>query len=167
MTKLDLGCGLHKRPGFIGIDKKPFSGVDMVMDLETALPIESNSVDYIYSRHCFEHVVFLDNLIDELYRICKNKAIIEIIVPHFCTSYRYYDHIRGFQFRSLIRYEVGHFDKEIDYFRCIFRGFIGSPFSGLFSKFYRLYEKTFISYFVRCGSVKIIFEVVKPLKENR
>ena len=33
MLKIDLGCGTNKRPGFFGVDRRAFDGVDGVTDL--------------------------------------------------------------------------------------------------------------------------------------
>jgi SAM-dependent methyltransferase len=81
--KIDLGCGSSKRPGFIGIDISPAPGVDHILDIvRDPLPFGDNSVDHVYSSHCFEHLVSPINILSEIGRVCKDDATIEICVPY-------------------------------------------------------------------------------------
>ncbi len=85
--KLNMGCGNNKRPGYINVDVAPGCQPDIVCDLETLpWPWESDSVDEVVFNHSLEHLgqssrTFL-GMMKELYRICKDKARIEITVPH-------------------------------------------------------------------------------------
>ncbi|CEJ96027.1 hypothetical protein BGLT_07006 [Caballeronia glathei] len=83
MVKVDLGCGLAKSPGFIGVDRAPMPGVDVVADLNKRLPFEDDSVDLIVASHSLEHVADITATMKELYRICKHGAQICIIAPYF------------------------------------------------------------------------------------
>lgn len=83
MIWLDLGCGPSKRPGSIGIDIEPMPGVDHVVDFNTQpLPFEDGSVDGIFSSHCFEHVAHPRNILNEMLRVCKNEARVELWMPY-------------------------------------------------------------------------------------
>jgi len=84
--KLDIGCGDNKREGFIGIDIIPLSEVDIVTNIEDGIPIKNNVVNYIYTSHVLEHTENLNNIMNELWRICTNNAIIEIYVPYYKSS---------------------------------------------------------------------------------
>lgn len=78
---LDLGCGSQKRPGFLGVDRRPFPGVDGITDLtqkhwlfdrpqlgsvklvaattadgRTRFMLPDNSVAEAYSSHFLEHL---------------------------------------------------------------------------------------------------------------
>jgi SAM-dependent methyltransferase len=80
-----LGCAFRKPKGAIGIDIRPFEGVDHVLDLEKdILPFEDNSIDVIKSDHIFEHLGdgFLF-CIDECFRVLKPTGVLEISVPNF------------------------------------------------------------------------------------
>mgnify|MGYP001206309351 CR=1 FL=1 len=84
---LNLGCGNKILPGFVNVDKFNVYEVDIVHDLEVfPYPFEDNSVDIILLSHVLEHIGqtpdIFNNIIRELYRICKNDAKIEINVPH-------------------------------------------------------------------------------------
>ena len=58
--RLDLGCGQCPRVGFYSLDQLGIEGVDAVCDLNEPLHlIPDDSVEYIYSRHAFEHITEL------------------------------------------------------------------------------------------------------------
>ena len=85
--KLNLGSGSKILKGYVNVDKFQYYNPDVVHDLEKfPYPFEDNSVDEILLSHVLEHIgqnpdVF-NNIVKELYRICKNNSIIDIRVPH-------------------------------------------------------------------------------------
>lgn len=80
---VELGCGKTKQAGFIGVDRYPFEGVDIVADLNGTFPFEDSSVDVIYTSHALEHLDSLENTVKEMYRICRDNAICIVLVPYF------------------------------------------------------------------------------------
>lgn len=91
-TKLDLGCGSNKQPGFFGVDRKKFPGVDHVMDLgDGRWPWASNSIEEAYCSHFIEHLTWPERVhfFNELYRVLKKGAKVTLILPHWCSN-RYY-----------------------------------------------------------------------------
>ena len=85
--KLNLGCGSNILANYTNLDKFDYYKPNVVHDLEiTPYPFEDNSVDEILMSHILEHIGqdpnIFNNIIKELYRICKNKSIIDIRVPH-------------------------------------------------------------------------------------
>lgn len=89
---VELGCGRKKTPGYIGIDRFPLPGVDIVADLNEGLPLEDNSIDIVYASHSLEHLNDISNIMSEIYRICKHKAIVHIRAPYFMTSLNIANH---------------------------------------------------------------------------
>ncbi len=90
MKILDLGCGKMKIKGFIegdvvvGLDSRKLPGVDVVWNIEeTPLPFSNNEFDYVNCSHILEHVQNFIPLMEELYRIIKNKGVIHIEVPNY------------------------------------------------------------------------------------
>jgi hypothetical protein len=83
--KLNLGCGHRPKPGWVNVDKYP--PAEQLQDLEILpWPWADNSVEEVLLCHVLEHLgqspnVFL-KIMQELYRICRNGAVITIIVPH-------------------------------------------------------------------------------------
>lgn len=82
MLRLDLGCGSNKEAGFLGVDRVNLPGVDVVTDLNSPLPFESDSVDLVYASHSLEHVSDLMATMREIYRICKHGAQVCIVAPY-------------------------------------------------------------------------------------
>src|SRR5262245_13129486 len=92
--KLDLGCGDDKKDGFIGVDRRPFKGVDHVVDLgNDRWPFEDNSVAEARASHFLEHLTAKErtNFVNELYRVLEVGGTCEIICPHWSSSRAYGD----------------------------------------------------------------------------
>lgn len=88
MLKLDLGCGISKRDGFVGVDSLSLQGVDVVHNLTSyPYPFENDIVDEIWMDNVLEHIPQPINVIEEIYRISKNGAKITIAVPYFRSFY--------------------------------------------------------------------------------
>lgn len=90
--KLDLGCGKRKKDGFIGVDSRPFDGVDAICDLGTAKwPWLDDTVDEVYCSHMVEHLTWPQRIhfFNELHRVMKKGAKAQIITPH-PLSIRFY-----------------------------------------------------------------------------
>lgn len=84
--KLDLGCGIHKTEGYIGVDKVAFENVDIAYDLtKFPYPALDESIDHIITRHTLEHFDWADviKIMNECHRILKPNMEMEIIVPLF------------------------------------------------------------------------------------
>ena len=86
MIKLNLGSGNKKYSGFINIDDDPNTNPDYLINLDDInihLPFEDSSVDEIKAHHILEHIGdgYIP-LLKEIYRICKNGALIDVLVPH-------------------------------------------------------------------------------------
>ena len=81
--KLNLGCGSNILSSYTNLDKFDYYKPDIVHDLEIfPYPFKNDSVDEVLLSHVLEHIgqdpnVF-NNIIKELYRICKHNSIIEI-----------------------------------------------------------------------------------------
>jgi acetyltransferase-like isoleucine patch superfamily enzyme/SAM-dependent methyltransferase len=80
-VRIDLGCGSRKAPGFIGVDIFPAPGVDIVADLATAFPFEDSSVDVVRAHDFIEHLTDRLRTMNEIWRICKDGALVDLFVP--------------------------------------------------------------------------------------
>ena len=91
--KLDLGAGKRKKEGFIGVDSRPFEGVDQVADLTKPWPWDHNSVDEVHCSHMLEHLTPKERIhfANELFRVLKPGAKATIITPHFGSVRAYGD----------------------------------------------------------------------------
>jgi predicted SAM-dependent methyltransferase len=103
--KLDLGCGVQKREGFIGVDMNPNSDADVICDLEIApYPFHDDSIAEINSDHCVEHLEDLSLFLGEIHRISKPGARIRLVFPHYSRSWFSTQHKRAYGINILHHY---------------------------------------------------------------
>lgn len=92
--KLDIGCGPNKRPGYLGVDRFRFSGVDFVCDLgKDKLPCGDNTVEEIHASHFLEHLNAEERvyLMNEAYRVLERGGKFIIICPYWASGRAYGD----------------------------------------------------------------------------
>ena len=122
-SALNLGCGRKHRAGAVNLDRTPASNPDVVHDLDvTPWPFADNRFDQVYAFDVIEHLADVVAAMEELHRICRNGASIEISVPHFSSgnaftdpthrhffsrfSFDYFDSSHEFAFYSEARFRV-------------------------------------------------------------
>ena len=89
---LDLGCGSAKYPGAVGVDISPDTDADIVHDLDRfPYPIEDDSFDQILLQDVLEHVAEPIRMFEELHRIARPGARIQLRTPHFSSVLAYGD----------------------------------------------------------------------------
>jgi len=85
--KLNLGCGFDRRDSYVNVDNQPLCEPDQLADLEEfPWPFETESATEVVLSHVLEHLgetteVYF-KIIQELYRICANGALVTVTVPH-------------------------------------------------------------------------------------
>jgi len=86
--KLNLGAGGDIRPkgdGWVNIDIRPLSGIDLVLNLEKEkLPYDDNSVDYVMAKDIIEHFGWRETnrILKELHRVLKSGCQIYVQCPN-------------------------------------------------------------------------------------
>jgi predicted SAM-dependent methyltransferase len=107
--KLNLGCGLDKKKGYVNCDVSSGVNPDKVVDLEKKLPFKNNSVDEIIASHVLEHIVNFVPLMHEFHRICKKGVKIKIMVPFYASCEQATDptHVRTFTPFTFNYFNVG------------------------------------------------------------
>ncbi|HEX5126442.1 MAG TPA: methyltransferase domain-containing protein [Rhodocyclaceae bacterium] len=92
-VSLELGCGPCKRhTDALGVDMLDYPGVDLVGDIFVILAaLPDACVASVHAYHFFEHVADLPRLLDELARVMKRGALLDVEVPHFSNPYFYSD----------------------------------------------------------------------------
>lgn len=81
IVRVDLGCGTRKYPGFIGVDNYPGPNVDIIADLNQNFPFEDSCVDEVRAYDIIEHLPDRIHTMNEIWRICKPGAKVDIFVP--------------------------------------------------------------------------------------
>ncbi len=115
---LDVGCGNRKAEGATGIDINPESQADIIHDLNVyPYPIPDNQFELILCMDVLEHVDDIVKTMEELYRIAKPDAIIEISVPSFNSAALHIDptHRHGFTSRSFDFFTDGPVASKYNY----------------------------------------------------
>lgn len=102
--KLQFGCGKDKRKGFLNCDISPEVNPDKIVDITKKLPFQDNSVDEIIMNHVLEHTQKPIEVLKEIYRVCKNNAIVRIRVPYF-SSESAFSQIDHYSFFSLTTFD--------------------------------------------------------------
>lgn len=84
MNKLNVGCGPDYKDGWINLDMGNCR-CDVSHDIEiTPWPFEDDHFDEVLMQHVLEHIN-RDNFITvirEMYRVCKNDAVVQIVSPY-------------------------------------------------------------------------------------
>lgn len=100
-NKLNMGCGFNKMNGYWNVDVEPKCNPDEVVDLETTpWPYEGDFFEAIHASNILEHLgqtpKQFTNVMKEMYRVSKDKAIWTVQVPHHrCDLYwDDYTHVR-------------------------------------------------------------------------
>lgn len=168
--KLNLGCGNDYMGGYINCDITDRVKVDKIVDLEKKLPFEDNSIDEIICFHFLEHIKNFIPLMEEIYRICKNNAIIKIKVPYFAYPGAFADptHVRFFTLKT---FEYFIEDSNFNYysnarFLIISRNLKFSIakrhaiIDFLVNKNKRIYERLF-SRILPCAELDVILKIAK------
>jgi SAM-dependent methyltransferase len=89
---LDIGCGSAKTPGAVGLDISADTDADIVHNLdELPYPIEDASFDQILMQDVIEHVHEPIRVFEELHRIARPGARIQLRTPHFSSILAYGD----------------------------------------------------------------------------
>jgi SAM-dependent methyltransferase len=92
MKKLNFGCGRIIREGFVNVDFQKGKGIDKSFDfLKYPYPIKDNTFDNVLIDNVLEHLDDPTRVMREIWRICKDGAMVEIIVPYYNSYYAYAD----------------------------------------------------------------------------
>jgi ubiquinone/menaquinone biosynthesis C-methylase UbiE len=110
MKILDVGCGNAKTRGAIGIDFNAHTAADIVHDLNCyPWPLPDDAFDQIVCKHIVEHVADFVRFVEEVHRVARAGARVEIVTPHFSSRFSYTDpthlrHLSLFAFDYLINH---------------------------------------------------------------
>ena len=99
MQVLDVGCGLAKQEGAIGVDTHPLPGVDVVHNLEEyPWPFEDDRFDEVLMHDIIEHLPDTIKTMEECFRILKPGGLLKIRVVPYNHYYAYSDptHVKFF-----------------------------------------------------------------------
>jgi SAM-dependent methyltransferase len=102
---LDVGCGLNKYPGAIGVDSNPYTRADVIADLDQIpLPFRDDSFREVRAIHLIEHVADVIRTMEEFHRIVAARGRVVIVTPHYTDFSSFCDpthrwHLNSFSLR--------------------------------------------------------------------
>jgi SAM-dependent methyltransferase len=105
MRILDVGCGINKKPGSIGIDRNPRSRADVIVDLDRfPYPFRDSSFDALQAVHVIEHVSDVVRTIEEFHRLVRPGGEVYLATPHYTDFSSFCDpthkwHLNSFSLR--------------------------------------------------------------------
>jgi SAM-dependent methyltransferase len=105
MRILDVGCGINKFAGSIGIDVNPRSRADVLCQLNHfPYPFRDSSFDSVRAIHVIEHVADVVLTIEEFHRLARPGGTIVIVTPHYTDFSSFCDpthrwHLNSFSLR--------------------------------------------------------------------
>lgn len=172
---LDVGCGVKKFAGSIGIDNNPRTKADVLCDLDHfPYPFRDNSFDQLRAIHVIEHVANVIRTMEEFHRLVRPGGSVILETPHytdfssFCDpthrwhlnsfSFRYFgENNAGFGYYSLARFR----EKKIRVKLLALWRYLGFEFAvNTFPRFRRFWEY-YLCYVVRGKVMTFEFEVLK------
>jgi len=84
----------------VGLDHKPFAGVDVVFDLNSGepWPFEDNRFGFIRASHIIEHLDDTLGFFSEAHRVAVDGAVLHIETPHYSSRDSWIDptHVKHF-----------------------------------------------------------------------
>lgn len=80
---LEIGPGTERIEGFETINIVKTNITDYIQDIRSNINFPDNTFDLIYTSHFLEHIEWyhIKKVLDEIYRVLKPNAVIEIWVP--------------------------------------------------------------------------------------
>lgn len=187
MKILDVGCGVNKHEGAIGLDNNPRTGADVIHDLgQTPYPFPDNEFDLIVSNHVVEHIPDVMAFVSELYRITKPGGTIRLLTPHYtnpdwATDPTHRNHFNSFSFNTFMpERQVFEFYTDVvlkpkktyvslaNLWRSLGLEFIVNldQKSEKF-RFTRKFWEYYLSYIFRGKELRFEFEVIKSAKSRQ
>ncbi|MGA3185635.1 MAG: class I SAM-dependent methyltransferase [Bryobacteraceae bacterium] len=105
MRTLDVGCGINKLPGSLGIDRNPASRADVICELDQfPYPFRDSSFDALQAVHVIEHVGDVMKTMEEFHRLVRPGGEVLIVTPHYTDFSSFCDpthrwHLNSFSLR--------------------------------------------------------------------
>lgn len=89
---LHLGSGKKYDPSAVNVDLVASTGPDIVHNLDVLpWPLPDNHFEKVLAFDVVEHLDNVVNAMEEVHRVCKNGASVNISVPHFSCANAFTD----------------------------------------------------------------------------
>lgn len=107
IKKLQIGCGSNLLEGWLNTDLN-FNEHVAFLDAGKIFPLESNSFNFVYSEHLFEHLTLESqlNLLTEGLRILKKGGVMRIATPSLAFLFNLYNNPEDLQNKNYVDWAV-------------------------------------------------------------
>ncbi len=177
---LDVGCGINKYPGAIGIDRNPRARADIIADLDRfPWPLADNSFREIRAIHVIEHVADVIRTVEEFHRLLAPGGRAVIVTPHYTDFSSFCDpthrwHLNSFSLRYFgedsggFDYYTGARFREISTKVKLLALWRYLGFELLVNRFrwFRRFWEFYLCYLVRGKVIEWHLEVLKDLSDT-
>jgi SAM-dependent methyltransferase len=172
---LDVGCGINKLAGAIGIDRNLASKADVICDVDQfPYPFADNSFDHIHVSHVIEHVADVMRTMEEFHRLAKPEGTIFLATPHYTDFSSFCDpthrwHLNSFSFRYFgadhggfgYYSDVKLRERKVHVKLLMLWRYLGFQFLVNSWPRFRLFWEHYLCYVIRGKSMEFEFEVIK------
>jgi SAM-dependent methyltransferase len=176
LKTLDVGCGIRKYPGSVGIDINSSSAADVICNLDRfPYPFADRAFDRVRVIHVIEHLTDVIRAMEEFHRLLRPGGRVRIETPHYTDFSSFCDpthkhHLNSFSFRYFGANDAGFGYYTEAKFREIsvrirllsFWKWLGFEYLvNAFPRFRRFWEH-YLCYVIRGKSMEFEFEPVGP-----
>ncbi|MEO5657663.1 MAG: class I SAM-dependent methyltransferase [Nitrospiria bacterium] len=174
---LDVGCGINKLPGSLGIDRNPASRADVLVDLDRfPYPFRDNSFDGLQAVHVIEHVSDVIGAMEEFHRVVRPGGEVFLATPHYTDFSSFCDpthksHLTSFSMRYFSEgdnagygyYSAARFEETSVRVKLLaLWRWLGFEFLVNGSKRFRRFWEHYLCFIVRGKVIEWRLKVVKP-----
>lgn len=174
---LDVGCGINKYPGSIGLDRNPHTAADVLADLDHfPFPFADNSFREIRAIHVIEHVSNVIGFMEECHRLLAPGGRVFIVTPHYTDFSSFCDpthrwHLNSFSLRYFGEDNAGYGYYSQARFREISTRvkllslwkYLGYEFLVNHSRRFRRFWEFYLCYQIRGKVIEWELEAMKPI----
>lgn len=171
---LDVGCGINKYPGAIGIDSNPVSRADVIVNLEKfPWPFANGSFENVRAIHVIEHLADVVAAMEEFHRLLRPGGVLRIETPHYTDYSSFCDpthkqHLNSFSFRYFGEkhggfgyYSQARFrEKSVRVTLLSLWKWLGFEFLVNRSRWFRRFWEFYLCYVIRGKAMEFEFEPV-------
>lgn len=107
VKKMQIGCGSNFLKGWLNTDLN-YNDKVAFLDAGAKFPVESDTFDYVYSEHLFEHLKLEQqlNMLVESYRILKKGGIMRIATPSLEFLFKLYANPNTLENKQYVNWAV-------------------------------------------------------------
>lgn len=155
LTKLVIGSGKIGFDRYVNLDIVKFPKVDVVHNLDNyPWPFPDNTFSEIYASHIIEHLD-VERAMKEIHRVCKNGALVKIMVPHHSNPFKRMSHrYEGFNLETF----TSHFYKGSIYCDTNFKQLKAKFMIRVSRKFMSAEKCKFFNWIINCKNFQKIYE---------